>query len=41
MKDRRQIRNRRVLGQISTKTKGPPGLHMELSGQWNKDGLTG
>jgi hypothetical protein len=39
---KKQHRNpRRPLGRVTCDTKGPPGLHMELSGQWNKDGLTG
>ena len=33
--------NRRlVLGRVSTDTKGPPGLHMEASGLWAKEGLS-
>ena len=32
---------RRVLGRVSNDTKGPPGFHMEASGLWNKEGLSG
>ena len=31
---------RRVLGQVSKDTKGPPGTHMEASGLWDKPGLS-
>jgi hypothetical protein len=41
MKELTPVRRRRELGRVSTETQGPPGLHMELSGQWDKTGLTG
>lgn len=31
---------RRVLARVSSETKGPPGVHMEASGLWDKPGLT-
>ncbi|HKC03500.1 MAG TPA: hypothetical protein VKC17_09380 [Sphingomicrobium sp.] len=40
MKASHEHRGRRLLGRISTQTKGPPGLHLEMSGQWNGRGLT-
>lgn len=30
---------RRILGQVSADTKGPPGIYMEGSGLWDKHGL--
>ena len=32
---------RRPIGRVSSDTKGPPGVHMEASGLWDKPGLTG
>lgn len=29
-------KQKRELGRVSRDTKGPPGFHMEFSGQWNK-----
>jgi hypothetical protein len=29
-------KQRRLLGRVSSDTKGPPGFHMEASGLWNK-----
>ena len=31
---------RRILGRVSTDTKGPPGVHMEGIGRWVGLGLT-
>lgn len=31
---------RRPLGRVSRDTKGPPGTHMEVSGLWDKPGLS-
>lgn len=36
MKVSQDRKQRRQLGRVSTDTKGPPGFHMEFSGQWNK-----
>lgn len=41
MKEWNRDQCRRELGRVSTQTQGPPGLHMELSGQWDKVGLAG
>jgi hypothetical protein len=41
MKQSTQVSGRLELGRVSTQTQGPPGIHMELSGQWDKAGLTG
>lgn len=32
--------SRRILGRVSTDTKGPPGVHMEGIGRWVGVGLT-
>ena len=41
MKQLKPDLRRQVLGRVSVATQGPPGLHMEVSGQWDKPGLTG
>ncbi|HEY1145849.1 MAG TPA: hypothetical protein VGE84_05870 [Allosphingosinicella sp.] len=33
--------SRLPLGRISRDTRGPPGAHMEVSGLWDKPGLSG
>jgi hypothetical protein len=29
-------KQKQILGRVRSNTKGPPGFHMEFSGQWNK-----
>lgn len=40
MKRKEFLHCRRVLARVSRETKGPPGVHMEASGLWDKPGLT-
>jgi hypothetical protein len=40
MKSAHQQPSRRVLGRVTTDTKGPPGVHMEGIGRWVGLGLT-
>jgi hypothetical protein len=42
MKMKRQSKHkvRRVIGRVSTDTKGPPGVYMEVTGLWNGQYLT-
>jgi hypothetical protein len=35
-----EFHRRRLLGRVSTDTKGPPGSHMEPFGLWDKLSLT-
>lgn len=41
MRSLKQSRQRRLLGRVTKETKGPPGVFMETSGQWDKHGLGG
>ena len=40
MKRSSESQRRKLLGRVSTETKGPAGFHMEVSGLWNKEGLS-
>jgi hypothetical protein len=40
MKVHQQGNSKRILGRVSTDTKGPPGVHMEGIGRWVGQGLT-